>query len=161
MNGRRRAAQLARHYRDQENLTIAEIGRRLGRAEATVKAYLYNPTYANKRPTDNPQGKLSAPRQRLGSCSGPSASQIRGMKILNGRDPRSGRVLALTGHRGFLLWRTQSGTPFWTMGFEPVLFRWRPLRLARVRCERESVCVVRPLVLHPHARLLLTIGGER
>src|SRR5205085_7303726 len=41
---RRRAALLARHYRDQENLTIAEIARRLGRAEATVKAYLYDPT---------------------------------------------------------------------------------------------------------------------
>ena len=41
---RRRAAQLARHYRDQEKLTIAEIARRLGRAEATVKAYLYDPT---------------------------------------------------------------------------------------------------------------------
>ena len=41
---RRRAAQLARHYRDQEGLTIAEIARRLGRAEATVKAYLYDPT---------------------------------------------------------------------------------------------------------------------
>src|SRR5436190_20327556 len=40
---RRRAAQLARHYRDQEDLTIAEIGRRLGRAEGTVKAYLYDP----------------------------------------------------------------------------------------------------------------------
>ena len=47
---RRRAAQLARHYRDQENLTIAEIARRLGRAEATVKAYLYDPSQANKRP---------------------------------------------------------------------------------------------------------------
>ena len=35
---RRRAAQLARHYRDQEGLSIAEIARRLGRAEATVKA---------------------------------------------------------------------------------------------------------------------------
>jgi len=41
---RRRAAQLARHYRDQENLPIAEIARRLGRAEATVKAYLYDPS---------------------------------------------------------------------------------------------------------------------
>ena len=41
---RRRAAALARHYREQENLTIAEIARRLGRAEATVKAYLYDPT---------------------------------------------------------------------------------------------------------------------
>ena len=40
---RRRAAQLARHYRDQEKLTIAEIARRLGRAEATVNEYLYDP----------------------------------------------------------------------------------------------------------------------
>ena len=51
---RRRAAALARHYRDQEHLTIAEIARRLGRAEATVKAYLYDPSYPNKRPTDSP-----------------------------------------------------------------------------------------------------------
>jgi predicted transcriptional regulator len=48
---RRRAAQLARHYRNQENLTIAEIAQRLGRAEATVKAYLYDPTDANKGPS--------------------------------------------------------------------------------------------------------------
>jgi hypothetical protein len=41
---RRRAARLARHYRDQEDLAIAEIARRLGRAEATIKAYLYDPT---------------------------------------------------------------------------------------------------------------------
>ena len=41
---RSRAAQLARHYRDQEGLSIAEIARRLGRAQATIKAYLYDPT---------------------------------------------------------------------------------------------------------------------
>ena len=41
---RRRAAQLARHYRDHEGLSIAEIARRLGRAEATIKTYLYDPT---------------------------------------------------------------------------------------------------------------------
>ena len=41
---RRRAAQLARHYRDQEGLSIAEISRRLGRAQATIKSYLYDPT---------------------------------------------------------------------------------------------------------------------
>src|SRR6478609_1314732 len=41
---RRRAAALARHYRDVEDLSIAEIARRLGRAPATVKAYLYDPT---------------------------------------------------------------------------------------------------------------------
>ncbi|MBV8947502.1 MAG: hypothetical protein JO286_03720 [Solirubrobacterales bacterium] len=37
---RGRATQLARHYREQENLTIAEIACRLGRAPATVEAYL-------------------------------------------------------------------------------------------------------------------------
>ena len=41
---RRRAAQLARRYRDQEGLAIAEIARRLGRAQATIKSYLYDPT---------------------------------------------------------------------------------------------------------------------
>ena len=47
---RRRAAALARHYREAEGLSIREISRRLGRAEATVKAYLYDPSQANKRP---------------------------------------------------------------------------------------------------------------
>ena len=46
---RRRAAQLARHYRDHEGLAIAEIARRLGRAQATIKAYLYDPTGASVR----------------------------------------------------------------------------------------------------------------
>jgi hypothetical protein len=41
---RQRAARVARHYRDAEELSIAEIARRLGRAPATVKAYLYDPT---------------------------------------------------------------------------------------------------------------------
>ena len=41
---RRRAVALARHYRDEEDLSIREISRRLGRAEATVKAYLYDPS---------------------------------------------------------------------------------------------------------------------
>ena len=41
---RRRAAALARHYRDHEGLSVREIAVRLGRAEATVKAYLWDPT---------------------------------------------------------------------------------------------------------------------
>jgi transposase len=46
---RRRAAALARHYRDAEGLSIREISRRLGRAEATVRAYLYDPTVEKAR----------------------------------------------------------------------------------------------------------------
>jgi hypothetical protein len=41
---RRRAVALARHYRDVEGLSIAKITRRLDRAPATVKAYLYDLT---------------------------------------------------------------------------------------------------------------------
>ena len=41
---RRRTTQLARHYRDHEGLATAEIARRLGRAQATIKSYLYDPT---------------------------------------------------------------------------------------------------------------------
>jgi AraC-like DNA-binding protein len=41
---RRRAVALARHYRDAEGLSIAQIADRLGRSPATVKAYFYDPT---------------------------------------------------------------------------------------------------------------------
>jgi hypothetical protein len=40
---RRRAVQLARHCRDAEGLSIAQIAQRLGRSPATVKAYFYDP----------------------------------------------------------------------------------------------------------------------
>ena len=61
---RRRAAALARHYRDAEGLSIREISRRLGRTEATIKAYLYDPSDTNKRPTGEPAGATG-----LGACS--------------------------------------------------------------------------------------------
>jgi AraC-like DNA-binding protein len=41
---RRRAVALARHFREAEGLSIADIAARLGRSPATVKAYLYDPT---------------------------------------------------------------------------------------------------------------------
>jgi Sigma-70, region 4 len=46
---RRRAVALARHYREAEGLSIAQIAERLGRSPATVKAYLYDPTGAKAR----------------------------------------------------------------------------------------------------------------
>jgi hypothetical protein len=41
---RRRAVALARHFRESEGLSIAQIAERLGRSRATVKAYFYDPT---------------------------------------------------------------------------------------------------------------------
>ena len=78
---RQRAAGFARHCRDQERLSIAEIARLPGRAEAAVKAHLYDPSYANKRPTGSSQGRQfcallvmhrrRSAKRRLGSrCDG-------------------------------------------------------------------------------------------
>jgi AraC-like DNA-binding protein len=41
---RRRAVALARHFREAERLSIAQIAERLGRSPATIKAYFYDPT---------------------------------------------------------------------------------------------------------------------
>ena len=41
---RRRAVALARHYREAEGLSTAQIAERLGRSPATIKAYFYDPT---------------------------------------------------------------------------------------------------------------------
>ena len=66
---RRRAVQLARHYRDQERVSIAEIARRLGRAEATIKAYLYDPT------GDKARAVKARYRGVCRGCGAPTASR--------------------------------------------------------------------------------------
>jgi len=52
---RRRAVELAQHYRQAEGLSIAQIAGRLGRSPATVKAYFYDPSDNNKRPARPPE----------------------------------------------------------------------------------------------------------
>ena len=44
---------MARHYRDHEALSTAEIARRLGRAPATVKAYCMTRLMLTKGPAGN------------------------------------------------------------------------------------------------------------
>jgi predicted transcriptional regulator len=46
---RRRAVALAQHYREAEGMSIAQIAERLGRAPATIKGYLYDPTNEKAR----------------------------------------------------------------------------------------------------------------
>jgi DNA-binding NarL/FixJ family response regulator len=46
---RRRAVALARHFRESEGLSTAQIAERLGRAPATVKAYFYDPSKVVKK----------------------------------------------------------------------------------------------------------------
>ena len=72
---RRRAAQLARHYRDQEGLTIGEIARRLGRAEATVKAYLYDPM------GDKAREVKARYRGVCRGCGAPTSAQRHGRRV--------------------------------------------------------------------------------
>ena len=48
---RRRAVALAQHFRESEGLSIREIASRLGRSPATIKAYFYDPSDANKGPS--------------------------------------------------------------------------------------------------------------
>jgi DNA-binding NarL/FixJ family response regulator len=46
---RRRAVALARHFREAEGLSIAQIAQRLDRSPATIKAYFYDPSKVIKR----------------------------------------------------------------------------------------------------------------
>ena len=82
---RHRAVALARHYRDFEGMSIRQIADRLGRSPATVKAYFYDPSDANKRPTDSPQerqfwARLVMHGRRSASDSSALAATARGQR---------------------------------------------------------------------------------
>lgn len=68
---RQRASALARHYRDVERLSIAEIAQRLGRSPASVRAYLHDPDGTKiKRLKETYRGRCSR-CGRLTSGTGP------------------------------------------------------------------------------------------
>ena len=80
---RRRAAALARHYRDVEHLKTREIARRLRRSPATVRAYLCDPDASRaRRVKDSYRGRChrcgqatsgsgpGQPRTICGRCNG-------------------------------------------------------------------------------------------
>ena len=94
---RRRAAALARHYREQEGLSIAEIARRLGRAQSTVKAYLYDPSDANKGPSWEREVKAGGRELR----SHPPAAHHEEKSLLDGRFLRLGWLSSTSGRLGF------------------------------------------------------------
>ena len=72
----RRAAALARHYREQEGLSIAEIARRLGRSPATVKAYLYDPTGEKAREVKGLRRSTVPPATSAGSAAALSGQNV-------------------------------------------------------------------------------------
>ncbi len=81
--------------------------------------------------------------------AGPAESAAsRGMKLLLGGLVRVDVYGRRTWDRGFLGER-MLGRPLFVDGLRARAFHWSPLRLARLRCERESVVVVCPPVLPP------------
>ena len=82
---RRRAVALARHFREAEGLSIAQIADRLGRSPATVKAYFYDPSNANKRPTDTPRGQ----RQPRRSAAQPHGRSLPALELTTARYTRA------------------------------------------------------------------------
>jgi len=72
---RRRAAALARHYREREGLSVAQIAQRLGRAPATVRAYLYDPDGSKaRRVKEGYRGECSRCGAQTSGC-GPGRSR--------------------------------------------------------------------------------------
>ena len=86
---RRRAVALARHYREAEGLSIAQIADRLGRSPATIKAYFYDPT---GREGAGGQGALPGGVPRLRRLHAAAQRQGRRLRVLQGVPPRRDRA---------------------------------------------------------------------
>lgn len=82
---RRRAVTLARHFREAEGLSIAQIAERLGRSPTTIKAYFYDPSDANKRPTDTSRGQ----RQPRRSAAQPHGRSLPALELTTARYTRA------------------------------------------------------------------------
>src|ERR1700704_327554 len=82
---RQRAVALARHYREFEGLSIRQIADRLGRSPATIKAYFYDPSNANKRPTDTPRDQ----RQPRRSAAQPHGRSLPALELTTARYTRA------------------------------------------------------------------------
>jgi AraC-like DNA-binding protein len=65
---RSRAVAIARHLRQSERLSLAQIGQRLGRSPATVKGYFYDPT----------GDKVSSPVEMWAGCAGRKVGHLVG-----------------------------------------------------------------------------------
>jgi hypothetical protein len=80
---RRRAVALARHFREAEGLSIAQIANRLGRSPVPIKAYFYDPTGEKAR---------AVKARYVGVCRGCGAytrpqRQGRRLRVLQGLPP--------------------------------------------------------------------------
>ena len=82
--GRRRALELARHYREAEGLSLVQIADRLGRSPATVEAYCYDPTGGE----GGGQGPLRQRVPRVRRVRAAAQRQGRRLRVLQGGPPR-------------------------------------------------------------------------
>jgi hypothetical protein len=76
---------LARHDRDGEDLSIAELASRLGRAQATVKAYLYDPISEKAREVKE---RYRGVYRGCGAATTARKQQWRRLPVLQGLPPR-------------------------------------------------------------------------
>jgi AcrR family transcriptional regulator len=80
---RRRAVALARHFRDAEGFSIAQIAARLGRSPATIKAYFHDPTGEKARA----EGSLRGGVPRLRRVHAAAQRQGRRVPVLQALPP--------------------------------------------------------------------------